>query len=53
MTGSVPLGVASAIAGSAGFANLRDIKTKLSTIMAEDRARKLSPTGLLFRHVRR
>jgi hypothetical protein len=53
LTGNVALGVVSGIAASAGFANLKDIKTKFTNIVAEDRARKLSPTGLLFRHVRR
>jgi len=53
LTGNIELGVASGVAGSAGFANLKDIKTKLVTMLAEDKARKLSPTGLLFRHVRK
>jgi hypothetical protein len=53
LTGNVALGVVSGIASSTGFPNLKDIKTKFTNIVAEDRARKLSPTGLLFRHVRR
>ena len=53
LTGNVTLGVVSGIVGSAGFANIKDIKSKWSTLMAEDRARRLSPTGLLFRHVHR
>ncbi len=52
LTSNPSLGVVSAIAGVAGLPNLKDIKSKFSDILAEDRARRSSPTGLLFRHVR-
>lgn len=53
LTGSPTLGAVSGLLGAVGLPNLKDIKTKFSQIVAEDRARKVSPTGLLFRHVRR
>lgn len=53
MTSSPALGAVSGVLGVAGLPNLKDIKTKFSEIAAEDRARRLSPTGLLFRHVKR
>ena len=53
MTSNPGLGVVSAIAGVAGLPNLKDIKSKFSEILTEDRARRNSPTGLLFRHVRK
>lgn len=53
LTGHAGLGAVSGVLGVAGLPNLKDIKTKFSEIAAEDRARRASPTGLLFRHVRR
>ena len=53
LTGNVTLGAISGVLGVAGLPNLRDIKTKFQQISAEDKARRVSPTGLLFRHVRR
>lgn len=53
LTGNVTLGAISGVLGVAGLPNLRDIKTKFQQISAEDKARRESPTGLLFRHVRR
>ena len=53
LTGNVTLGAISGVLGVAGLPNLRDIKTKFQQISAEDKARRESPTGLLFRHVKR
>ena len=53
LTGSVTLGAISGALGVAGFPNLKDIKTKFKQIAAEDKVRRESPTGLLFRHVKR
>lgn len=53
LIGSPALGVASGLLGVAGLPNLKDIKSQFSAIADEDRARKISPTGLLFRHSRR
>jgi hypothetical protein len=53
LTSSVTLGALSGALGVAGLPNLKDIKTKFKQILAEDKARRESPTGLLFRHVRR
>lgn len=53
LTSNSTLGAVSSILGVAGFANLKDIATKFSQIVEEDRARKASPTGLLFQHVKR
>ena len=53
LTGNVQLGALSGVLGIAGLPTLKDIKTKLAQVVAEDRARRTSPTGLLFRHVRR
>ena len=53
LTGNVTLGAISGVLGVAGLPNLRDIKTKFQQSSAEDKARRESPTGLLFRHVRR
>lgn len=52
LTGSPTLGAVSGVLGIAGLPNLKEIKTKFTQIVAEDRARRISPTGLLFRHVR-
>lgn len=51
-TGSPALGALSGVLGVAGLPNLKDIKTKFTQLAADDRARKASPTGLLFRHVK-
>lgn len=53
LTGSATLGAISGALGVAGLPNLKDIKTKFKQIAAEDKARRESPTGLLFRHVKR
>lgn len=53
LTGNVTLGAISGVLGVAGLPNLRYIKTKFQQISAEDKARRESPTGLLFRHVKR
>jgi hypothetical protein len=53
LTGNVTLGAISGALGIAGLPNLRDIKTKFTQISAEDKARRESPTGLLFRHIKR
>lgn len=53
LTGNVTLGAISGVLGVAGLPNLKDIKTKFKQIAAEDKARRESPTGLLFRHVKR
>ncbi len=53
LTGNVTLGAISGVLGVAGLPNLRDIKTKFQQISAEDKARRESPTGRLFRHLRR
>jgi hypothetical protein len=50
LVGSPALGVASGVLGMAGLPNLKDIKSKFTAIADEDQARKISPTGLLFRH---
>lgn len=50
-TGNPTLGAISGLLGIAGLPNLKDIKTKFAGINAEERARKASPTGLLFRHI--
>jgi hypothetical protein len=52
LTSNPTLGALSGILGAAGFPNLKDIKTKFSQIVAEDQARRTSPTGLLFQHLR-
>lgn len=53
LTGSATLGAISGVVGVAGLPNLRDIKTKFKQISAEEKARRESPTGLLFKHVKR
>lgn len=53
LTGNPKLGAISGIFGLAGLPNLKDIKTKFAAITAEDRVRKTSPIGLLFRHVKK
>ncbi|MDC7712051.1 hypothetical protein [Vogesella indigofera] len=52
LTGNATLGAISGMLGIAGLPNLNDIKTKFKQISAEDKARRESPTGLLFRHVK-
>ena len=53
LTSNPTLGAISGVLGVAGLPNLKDIKTKFKQIAAEDKARRESPTGLLFRHVKR
>ena len=53
LTGNVTLGTISGALGIAGLPNLKDIKSKFTQISAEEKARRESPTGLLFRHVKR
>lgn len=52
MTANPILGVASAVLGMSGLPNLRDLKSKFKDQVEEERARKNSPTGLLFRHIK-
>ncbi len=53
LTGNVTLGAISGALGIAGLPNFKDIKTKFKQIADEDKARRNSPTGLLFSHVKR
>jgi hypothetical protein len=53
LTGNVTLGAISGALGVAGLPNLRDIKTKFKEISCEEKARRESPTGLLFSHIKR
>ncbi|WP_287878559.1 hypothetical protein [Aquitalea sp.] len=53
LTGNATLGAISGVLGIAGLPNIKGIKTKFKQISAEDKARRESPTGLLFRHVKR
>ncbi|MEA9482825.1 hypothetical protein VC290_21415, partial [Xanthomonas campestris] len=46
------LGAASGILGILGLPNLREIRSKFKEQAAADLARKNSPTGLLFKHVK-
>lgn len=52
LTANPALGVASGLLGMAGLPNLREIKSKFKEQAAADMARKNSPTGLLFRHIK-
>ncbi|WP_426344246.1 hypothetical protein ACN9MU_04710 [Pseudoduganella sp. R-32] len=53
LTGNTTLGAISGVLGVSGLPNLKDIKTKFKEIAAEDKLRKESPTGLLFKHARK
>lgn len=52
LTSNPVLGVASGILGMAGLPNLREIRSKFKEQAAANMARKNSPTGLLFRHIK-
>jgi hypothetical protein len=52
LTGNPTLGAVSVLLGMAGPPNLRELKSKFKTQAEDDLARKSSPTGLLFRHVK-
>lgn len=52
LTANPVLGAASGLLGMAGLPNLREIKSKFKEQAAADMARKNSPTGLLFRHIK-
>lgn len=52
LTASPALGVASGLLGMVGLPNLREIKSKFMEQATADMARKNSPTGLLFRHIK-
>ena len=51
ITGNVPLQGISAALSVAGLATLKDVKTKYVEIAAAEKARRASPTGILFRHI--
>lgn len=51
LKGSPALGAVSGILSVAGLPNLRDLRSKFKEQAEEERLRKSSPTGLLFRHV--
>lgn len=51
VTGNIPLQSISAFFGVTGLATLKDIKTKYTEISEADKARRASPTGILFRHI--
>ena len=51
MTGNVPLQGISAALSVVGLTTLKDIKTKYVEIAEADKARRASPTGILFRHL--
>ena len=53
LTGNITASAISGLLGVAGIPNFRDIKTKYNQISAEDKARRESPTGLLFSHIKR
>lgn len=52
-TGNVGLGVASSILGVVGFPNLKDIRSKFAEMKEQEEARRSSPSGFLFRHVKK
>ncbi|MCC5099424.1 hypothetical protein [Xanthomonas campestris] len=52
LTSNPTLGAASGILGILGLPNLREIRSKFKEQAAADLARKNSPTGLLFKHVK-
>ena len=52
LTGNPTLGAASGLLGIAGLPNLKDLRSRFKTMAEEDHARRTSPAGLLFRHVR-
>lgn len=52
LTGNPTLGVVSSLISIFGLPNLKDIKSKFKEQAEGDRARKQSPTGLLFRHIK-
>lgn len=52
LTANPALGAVSGLLGISGLPNLKDIKSKFKEQAEEDRARKSSPTGLLFRHIK-
>jgi hypothetical protein len=53
LTDNSALGAIAGVLGVVGLPNLREIKTKFKQIAAEDKAHRESPTGLLFKHVKR
>ncbi|WP_354677359.1 hypothetical protein [Cupriavidus plantarum] len=52
LTGNPQLGALSGALGVAGLPNLKDIKTRLREIAEQDRVRRSSPTGMLFKHLK-
>ncbi|KHK54959.1 hypothetical protein PI87_14455 [Ralstonia sp. A12] len=52
LTSNPALGALSGVLGVAGLPNLREIKTRFREIAEEDRVRRMSPTGLLFKHLK-
>ena len=52
LTSNPALGAISGALGVAGLPNIKDIKSKYSQIAEDERRRKSSPTGLLFRHIK-
>lgn len=51
ITSNPTLGAISGLLGIAGLPNFKDIKTRFQVLADEERARKLTPAGLLFKHL--
>lgn len=52
ITSNPALGAVSGLLGISGLPNLKDLKTRFQLLSDEERARKLTPAGLLFKHLR-
>lgn len=53
LTSNPALGALSGLLGISGLPNLKDLKSRFKTQAEEEQARRHSPTGLLFKHVKR
>lgn len=53
LTSSPALGAVSGLLGISGLPNLKDLKSKFKAQAEEEKARRNSPTGILFKHVKR
>lgn len=51
LTSNPYLGAVSGVLGIAGLPSIKDIKSKFTEIAEADRARRVSPTGILFNHL--
>ncbi|MFJ4392980.1 hypothetical protein [Pseudomonas soli] len=52
ITANPALGAVSGVLGVLGLSNFKDVRTKYKALAEQERKRQVSPTGIMFRHVK-